>query len=197
MQDYMAWGIGAWRRTWKELDEYMPDHYMHYVCNHKSTLKKLRCNLRELYQLIFWTKNNPALDYRCDFTIACYCIINNKFVINPTFSLVRNMGNDGSGINCGALVDDYLARQPISKDFLFDIKDFLTENELKNCRTEWEEFKSKDFSNFQKKLVREYYYAYLILGYTIGNLFLNLKSLSVRLIKALFRKIRNLGTAKL
>jgi len=174
MQDYMAWGSGNWKHKRNALDLNMPSHYMKYVCSHRSQLRRMRLNLRELYQLIFWTKNNPALDIKCDFTIGCYSIINNKYFINPTFSLVRNMGYDGSGVNCGTIEDDYLARQPISNERIFDIKDNLTEYELQNCRDKWEKFKSADFSIHKRKLVRRYYYFYMFFGYTIGDFLLSI-----------------------
>lgn len=167
MQDYMAWGIGKWRRTNEELDVNMPSNYMQYVCGHRRVLRKMRHNLRDLYQLIFWTKQNPSLNIRCDFTIACYCIINQKSIINPTFSLVRNMGYDGTGVNCCRLNDNYLARQEISTEKTFLIKDNLTSDQLEECRLIWESWKCKEFSVIQRKAVLKHYYAYLIFGFHI------------------------------
>ncbi len=187
MQDYMAWGIGVWKRTKKELADFMPAHYMHYVCSHKNILKKMKPYLRDLYQLIFWTKGNPELDRQCDFTIACYCKINNKYIINPAFSLVRNMGYDGTGVNCGVLDDNYLAKQPISSDKLFDLQDNLTENEFMQCREIWETYKSKDFSKKQKKLVLQYYNAYMFFGYRLGDFILSSNTSLVRSAKKIIK----------
>ena len=187
IQDFMAWGIGKWKRTDIELNTYMPDHYMKYVCSHRYLLKKMKNNLRELYQLIFWTKSNKNLDRKCDFTIACYCIINNKFVINPMLSLVRNMGYDGSGEHCGELKDNYLARQQISFDTIFNLTDTLSEQQFVQCRKEWETWKQKTFSESQKKHVLKYYRLYMFFGYVGGELFQKIR-LAVKIpLKKLYR----------
>ncbi|MBQ9494596.1 MAG: hypothetical protein IJR50_03025 [Treponema sp.] len=190
MQDYMAYGLGKWRRTNQELDLYMPPHYMRYVCSHRKVLKKMKNNLRDLYQLIFWTKNNPALDIRCDFTIACYCIINGKYLINPTLSLVRNMGYDGSGEHCGALENDYYGIQKISLDSIFDIKDSLTEKQLKESIAEWERYKHNDFSAAQRKRVIRYYYAYMFLGYKGVELFLAIWRLLIKILRKIWNLVK-------
>lgn len=74
MQDYMAWGIGYWKRTDEELKKRLPLPYLPYVCGHRHLLKRMRGNLRELSQLIFWIKGKPELDCRCDFVVNCYNI---------------------------------------------------------------------------------------------------------------------------
>ena len=145
LQDMMAWGLGRWRRTFDELDLNMPEHYMKYVCSHRKILRKMRNNLRDLYQLIFWTKSKPSLDTKCDFTVTCYCIINNRYVISPKLSLVRNLGYDGTGVNCAALANNYLSTQQISKETIFTLFDSLTDKQYKKYRLEWEKWKQKIF----------------------------------------------------
>lgn len=177
-QDYAAWGIGKWKRTNEELDQYMPEHYMHYVCTHRKKLWKMRNNLRDLYQLIFWTKNNPALDIRCDFTIACYMIINKKYCINPLLSLVRNMGYDGSGEHCGTIEDDFYSRQMISEKNEFNLNDNASNKNYSECIKQFNE--TKKSTNFfyaeNLKLVRKYFWMYLIFGYRFSEVLLKLKT---------------------
>lgn len=187
MQDYMAWGIGVWKRARKHLSDFMPAHYMRYVCSHRNILRQMKPYLRDLFQLIFWTKDKPELDIQCDFTIACYCRINNKYVIAPSFSLVRNMGYDGSGVNCGSLDDDCFARQPISSETVFDLQDSLNENEFKLCREVWEAYKSKNFSESQRKQVLQYYNMYMLFGYRIGDFLLSITPVLVSSIKSIIK----------
>ena len=183
VQDYMAWGIGCWKRTWTELNSNMPEHYMSYVCSHRTQLKKLRNNLRELHQLVFWTKSNPTLDRKCDFTINCYCLINDKYIIAPKMSLVRNMGNDGSGINCIKLENDYLARQEISSSNSFDIIDAQTSREAYKIIKEWSDFKNQSFTIRQTLLTIFYYYLCLLGGIKTADSVLNTTKKFKRLIK--------------
>ena len=192
MKDYMAWGIGIWKRTWNELEKNMPNEYMKYVCSHRNQLKKLKNNYRELYQLIFWTKSKPELNTRCDFTIACYCIINNKCVINPTFSLVRNNGYDGSGVNCGYQEDNSNSLQKISNESTFSIKDTLTEEMLDKCQIEWNKWKNKDFTNNQKKDAKQAYVIFMIFGYFLGNFFLLIVLLKNRAFQSLKRRVNRI-----
>lgn len=183
VQDYMAWGIGCWKRTWEELNLNMPEHYMSYVCNHRNQIKRLRKNLRELNQLVFWTKANPSLDRKCDFTINCYCLINNRYIVAPKMSLVRNMGNDGSGINCVKVEDDYLARQEISSSKSFDIIDVKDLQEAYKFRKEWTAFKNQNFTLKQVLLTIFYYDLCFIGGTKTADSALNIIKKFKRLIK--------------
>ena len=173
LQSYPAWGIGLWKRSQNELDTKMPDHYMRYICNHKKLLIKLKKNLRSLYQLIFWTKNNPSLDRKCDFTIGCYQIINSKYTIVPTSSLVRNMGYDGTGENCGSLEKDIFSKQIVSQDTHFEINDRLTYEDNKLLIEKWETWRCNNptfhFDSKKKKRVLRYYRAYMCLGYCLAE----------------------------
>ena len=164
VQDYMAWGIGCWKRTWEELNSNMPEHYMSYVCNHRSQIIKLRKNLRELSQLVFWTKSNPSLDRKCDFTINCYCLINDKYIIAPKLSLVRNMGYDGSGLNCSRIDNNKMNIQIISNEKKIEIFDLSTKEELKLYLKEWNKFKRQDFSLKKNILIHFYYFLCFIFG---------------------------------
>lgn len=183
VQDYMAWGIGCWKRTWEELNLNMPEHYMSYVCSHRSQIIKLRKHQREFSQLVFWTKANPSLDRKCDFTINCWCLINDKYVVAPKLSLVRNMGNDGSGINCVNVEDDCLAKQEISFLKSFDIIDVKTSQEAYKIRKKWSDFKNQSFTIRQTLLTIFYYYLCLLGGIKTADSVLNTIKKFKRLIK--------------
>lgn len=169
LKSYPAWGIGIWKRSRIEIDTVMPDHYMKYVCSHRKFLLKMRTHLRSLYQLIFWTKNNPSLNRKCDFTIECYQIINNKYTIVPINSLVRNMGYDGTGENCGALNNNIFATQQISQEQYFEIRDNISSEDNLTLQTKWEAWRCNNpmwhFNQRDKNRTLRYYRAYLFLGY--------------------------------
>lgn len=88
------------------------------------------------------------------------------------------MGYDGSGM----LEDDYLSRQEISIEKYFDIKDTLSEKETALCRTEWEAYRSKDFSCSQKRRVKAYYVFYMIFGYKVGDCMLKFAGYGYRCV---------------
>ena len=178
LKSYPAWGIGIWKRSRIEIDTVMQDHYMKYVCSHRRLLLKMKTHLRSLYQLIFWTKYNPLLDRKCDFTIGCYQIINNKYTIVPIQSLVRNMGYDGSGENCGSLEKNIFAKQIISQDIRFEINDRLTPEDNKQLIEKWEKWRCDNptfhFDSEKKKRVLRYYRAYMYLGYYLAECFIKI-----------------------
>lgn len=173
LSSYPAWGIGVWKRSRIEIWEKMADHYMKYICSHRKLLYIMRNNLRSLYQLIFWTKSNPELDRKCDFTIECYQIINSKYTIVPTSSLVRNMGYDGTGENCGSLEKDIFSNQKILQDTHFEINDRLTSEDNKRLIEKWETWRCNNptfrFDSKMEKRVLRYYRAYMCLGYSLAE----------------------------
>lgn len=176
MKEYPAWGISLRKEWLQDMEKNMPLKYLDYVCSHRKLLKKLKSHLRNLYQFIFWIKDNPSLNRRCDFTIANYLHISGKYVICPKTSLVRNMGNDGSGEHCERPEDDIYSTQKISTAKTFCLKDTLTQTEIKTLQEEFEywmcEKSPSKFSDQQKKEVLKYYKVYMLLGYKPGNLFL-------------------------
>ena len=147
---------------------------MTYVCNHRSQIIKLWKHQREFSQLVFWTKANPSLDRKCDFSINCYCLINEKYVVAPKISLVRNMGSDGSGINSIKIENDTLCTQKISLEKYFDICDNLSKKESSELRKMWSDFKNKNFSIKQRAVTLFYYYTCLLFGMHLADLILNM-----------------------
>lgn len=181
VQDYMAWGLGCWKKKRQWLLETMPEPYKRSVCGDRKKLKQLMSHPRELFQLIEWIRGNPSLDRRCDFTVACHLIFNNRYVVNPLFSLVRNMGYDGSGINCGLDETGYLAMQAISTDKYFDIVEPSSMDERMNLTVEWNRWKDTNhFSEQQRSRVKKYYWLYMILGYDVAEFAIKCISLLVR-----------------
>lgn len=169
--DFPAWGIGVYRDKWLSLDDTMPPHYMKYVCSNKKLLGRLKSFPRDLYQLVFLTIANPKLDCRNDFTIACHNLINDMYVICPTYSLVRNEGHDGSGINCREMEDDYLGRQKISTDLDFCLNDTLSKEEQELYLNDWMKKRNNmPYNKFSYKMyirAKITYWMLMIFGYSV------------------------------
>lgn len=200
MYDYMAWGIGIYKDRREASEKSMPPHYMKYVCSHKELLSKLKNYPRDLYQLVFWTRSNPKLDCRCDFTLAVHNIINGLHIVNPLLSLVQNRGYDGSGENCGRLTNDIFSGQVYSQEKTFDIRDTLTAEEQTAFMHEWQEWRSHnaadEFSKMMYRKAMSTYWMFMHLGYSITMIILNILdfihkilSLPYRLVKRMVKQI--------
>lgn len=189
VQDFMAWGIGCWKKKQQWLVETMPAPYKRSVCGDRKKLKQLESHLRELFQLIEWIRGNPSLDRRCDFTIACHLILNNRYVVNPMFSLVRNMGHDGSGLHCGIDETGAFAMQPISTDKYFDIVEPSSIDERMKLTSEWNRWKDTNhFSERQGNRVKIYYWLYMIFGYNVAEFAIKCIDLLARIKHKIYPK---------
>lgn len=179
IQEYMTYGIADWKNRFDMRSKLVPANYLKHICSNRHLLYKLRHRgLRDLYQLIFWIKNNSSLDCPNDFTIASALKVNDLCVISPVVSLVRNKGFDGSGLNCGydELKKTIYDMQEISDKKIFEIKDEMSKKELRKYRQDFEKYMCSRYgNNFDKqsqKTALKYYYLYMILGYKLAQKFL-------------------------
>ena len=178
LQDFETWGYGRWKDREEELNTNMPYKYMEYICKHKKMLKRIHKHPRNLYQLLFWPLFNPHLNGKCDFALSCYCILNNKFTVNPVLSLVRNEGNDGSGVNNIKLIDER-SFQVISNEECFNIKNNLNEIDNNEIRSIVDSWKNNDKMEVPIKLpwrimTELFYLSHMILGYKVSVFFFNI-----------------------
>jgi hypothetical protein len=112
-QGYSAWGVGIWRDKWNAVD-----------MNVSSALQSAK-NFLKNYSLVY--KLNavanhylPALllmqekqKLHGDGFISLHHFLNNMYSVFPVESRVRNIGHDGSGINCALDENDIYSVQPI------------------------------------------------------------------------------------
>lgn len=119
-QNYSAWGVGMWKGK-----ESFPQDYQAYA---QSILKSPRL----LYKI--WKKdarmlhgviNSAATGCRYGDRIwTLKCLLEDKYCIYPTISLVRNWGVDGTGQHCGKMKQNNpFAKQAIFMDSHFDLDD--------------------------------------------------------------------------
>ena len=92
-----SWGWGTWKDRWKK---YNVD---------SNVLKRIKSDLNKSYNLAVWGNDLEGMllqNISCrNDSWAVYwalnVIENQGICINPYESLIQNIGNDGSGINCG------------------------------------------------------------------------------------------------
>ncbi|WP_294591020.1 hypothetical protein [uncultured Bacteroides sp.] len=122
--DNNAWGIGIWRD--KELNNEVT--YQYYMELWKSS--------RAFFSLI---ATSPSIAYMFSTMIikkqkwgdvmrTVKNINENKFQVRPYHSLVRNYGNDGSGLHSG--VDDRFLKQEILNEDFFQLKNSRISNSI-------------------------------------------------------------------
>lgn len=113
MQYFTPWGYGLWR------DKSSTQAMLHYNSTHKVMRNK------EMFSRVNFTLPhvapmmravvNKTLDAR-DLEMCLHVILQEKFCIFPSTSLVRNIGNDGSGLR--SVPDSRFAQQKISEDLV-------------------------------------------------------------------------------
>ena len=114
-----AYGLGVWKH--KELEyKKIPYSYWRSVIQNNSKSWKIFIHCPMLYLMLeHMIKENLAWD---DVMRSCYQIDKKIFQVTPYKSMVRNWGNDGSGLHCE---DDkgILSNQEILSCKIFEVND--------------------------------------------------------------------------
>lgn len=110
---YSAWGVGLWRDKFLKMD-----------CSEEAIQNSVS-NFFKDYKKV-WEFNKIANNYvpalvtmlekkaiHGDTYICLYQFLNNMTSVFPVVSRVRNLGHDGSGVNCGVMIDDIYSKQEI------------------------------------------------------------------------------------
>ncbi len=108
-----GWGLGRWFN--KELYPGI-DYFFNVI---ESFRKSLYCAIKmpsTFSTLLAMIRRGTKYG---DTMSAVYCLFNNKYELMPTFSLVRNWGDDGSGLHCGTESRNHL--KVISENQYFDL----------------------------------------------------------------------------
>ncbi|WP_367270785.1 hypothetical protein [uncultured Eubacterium sp.] len=141
---FPMWGTGFWKDKFLEMQ-----NQIHGGCIKSAFVngKIKRCKMTDARYIDVMNnvlkKDNLLYDF-CDVACGCFIQINNKYVITPVKSLVRNYGFDGSGIYCQNTINlkvrkknaseyDY-RKQEISENSNFELKidsqDYYKENRV-------------------------------------------------------------------
>lgn len=138
------WGIGYWKDKYLRIEKQLNDCY--FQTNIENNLKTKK--YKELIDARFFdfvyasTSMHAASLYRCctDIALGTFIGLEDKYVIMPVLSKVRDNGFDGSGVFCQEINIDYnqketavnydYSRQPIDTNTHIDI----IENDLGNMK---------------------------------------------------------------
>jgi len=113
---FSAWGVGLWRDKWQKIDWNVYSALQEvriFLKNYKQVYKLNKIANHYVPALILMLKNNV---FHGDGYICLYQFQNNMNSIFPTISRVRNMGHDGSGVNCKIVNYDIYKEQKIYMD---------------------------------------------------------------------------------
>jgi hypothetical protein len=124
---FAAWGCGIWKEKWDKIDfseDVLLKNVQCFLYHLDDVFKLNQIANHYIPALLLMLKQNCV---HGDGYICLYQFVNNMYSIFPTISRVRNMGNDGSGINCGIMENDIYKEQEIyagsgSYELPFDIK---------------------------------------------------------------------------
>lgn len=111
---YHAFGIATWKGKVEKCREWICRKNFEKFLHDKSFCKKLfSLSYKSYYTFIQSILANPE-DQNCvyisktgdiemiDYTVNIYMLMNDLYTILPKVNMVRNWGNDGTGVNCAA-----------------------------------------------------------------------------------------------
>lgn len=158
---FSAWGVGIWKDRWENA----------YISQEKalSDIKNMFQNYSNVFRLNKIANHYvPELIHMAekkrlfaDGYFSMYQFLKNQYSVFPIISRVRNMGHDGSGVNCGIKELDVYSDQDIYVD---EKKSYSLPPEIKKENIIYSVF----YNNFKRKKTA--------LVKTIGKIFLiNLK----------------------
>lgn len=112
-----AWGIGHWAR--KEKARKINDGYFKEILkNRKKSVKLFKITPAGWYMFYKMMKSKENWG---DVKIGITCYMDDKYQVRPYRSLVRNWGNDGSGVHCKR-DNGMLQHASIAEDTTFDVE---------------------------------------------------------------------------
>lgn len=139
-----CWGWGTWKRGW---DYYTEDSNFLYNKITKNN-KQREFNFNDSYNYLKMLKEN-IINKNSSWAVNWYAsaYINDKLTLYPPYSLVHNIGNDGTGTNSSKsnIYDNNLKNLPINLDN-------ISINENKDLRFEFEKY-FRSNNNLIKKIL--------------------------------------------
>ena len=118
---YTAWGVGLWKdkRIVKNIDSIKT-----LLDNKWGVFRLLFHKPFYLYKILQMLENGKILG---DYFHVAYCMINGNFNLLPKTSLVRNIGQDGTGLHSTSQYSDVYTNQIIDKANVFNISNVEVE----------------------------------------------------------------------
>lgn len=145
---FAAWGVGIYRDKWLSIDWSIEN--LELMLSKQNNLKEIKkYHLRNIDQLISIKKTGLIT---ADGFIKLNLIDKDMYTVYPVFSLVRNIGHDGTGVHCQ--INPKYLNQPIdssNKEIIFP------KNLQVNRKLETYVYKTNDFSLLDRL---KYYFRY-------------------------------------
>lgn len=124
---FSAWGVGIWKEKWAKVDFSERGgikNVREFLINLNDVIKLNKIANHYIPALFHILKQNCLI---ADGYICRHQFLNKMYSVFPTLSRVRNIGHDGSGINCGFMKNDIYSSQEIysgtgSYELPFDIQ---------------------------------------------------------------------------
>jgi len=152
-----AYGYGLWFQKEKTLYNFTLDSLQKNMLNFKksktlfSYSKKLFCDaINAARSNHYIMLNDEKKLLYVDITRCIYCILTKKYIIMPTISKVRNMGYDGSGVNC---LDNKRKSATTTSIYTYD---FSTQPIDKEPHFDGTRYEIKDFSKKEYRQLNKY-----------------------------------------
>lgn len=110
-----AWGLGVWTKKENELKKRMAAILEDTLFSFRKSWKVFRCMPARLQGAIICYNNNYNYG---DVKRGLVCNVYDMFQVRPVKSLVRNWGQDGSGLHSG--INPTITKEPISEDRFYN-----------------------------------------------------------------------------
>ncbi|MCD8184139.1 MAG: hypothetical protein LUE99_14855 [Bacteroides sp.] len=141
-----AWGYTLWKDKYNAILNRPNNYFTNILNSFELTLKVLKTYPAMVGMLMTMMQTRGDYD---DVKYGLINVVEDRFQIRPSISLVRNWGHDGSGEHCVA--DMSYANQEISTSSTYDIEDIELSviKEIKR-RTYWLGFSKNPFMRFKQ-----------------------------------------------
>lgn len=116
-----AWGTGSWTRKQVEQEKYNDLEYLRKIIQNNESYSLLKERYPRGISLIHSMLKLKKI--HGDATWEIYCALEDKYMILPTVSKVRNHGNDGTGVHSLKIDESqnkFYAEQPIDNSYKFE-----------------------------------------------------------------------------
>lgn len=135
--DLSAWGFGQWKNKWDDFTQYIENQGLRKSFSLRNVVKAKRHGWLRLFDYLHYCHHRGYI-WLTDGVMSTYMIVNDKYVIVPTLSKVRNNGWDGSGNSSqmamsldGKLAERHMSQEIDSNshfDYVGDDKTYMEYN---------------------------------------------------------------------
>lgn len=127
---FSAYGVGTWTKKRRELERVVNRDYIEDICCSKSKLKKLKYENAVTICALASTLLRKERVYRnadgtvplIDMVQMIYAVCEDKYMVCSKEHMIKNMGYDGSGVNCDNVKEYAFSKLKLRTETEFDYK---------------------------------------------------------------------------